>query len=396
MNIPKLFYFLNTVIIFNLSRKVIDKEMAKKGKDVKPEPVVNKKSLEFFEKYINNASPTGFEWEGQRMWLDYLKPYVDETYIDNYGTAVGIINPKAAYKVVIEAHADEISWFVNYITKDGLIYVIRNGGSDHQIAPSKRVNIHTDKGIVKAVFGWPAIHTRSGDKEEAPTLKNIFLDCGCSSKEEVEELGIHVGSVVTYEDEFMVLNDRYYVGRALDNRAGGFMIAEVARLLKENKKKLPFGLYIVNAVQEEVGLRGAEMITEYIKPNVAIVTDVTHDTQTPMINKITQGDLACGKGPVVSYAPAVQINLNRQLIEVAQKNNIPFQRQASSRFTGTDTDAFAYSNGGVPSALISLPLRYMHTTVEMVHKEDVDNVIRLIYEMLLTIQDGQDFRSFNK
>lgn len=396
MNIPKLFYFLNTVIIFNLSRKVIDKKMAKKGKDVKPEPVVNKKSLEFFEKYINNASPTGFEWEGQRMWLDYLKPYVDETYIDNYGTAVGIINPKAAYKVVIEAHADEISWFVNYITKDGLIYVIRNGGSDHQIAPSKRVNIHTDKGIVKAVFGWPAIHTRSGDKEEAPTLKNIFLDCGCSSKEEVEELGIHVGSVVTYEDEFMVLNDRYYVGRALDNRAGGFMIAEVARLLKENKKKLPFGLYIVNAVQEEVGLRGAEMITEYIKPNVAIVTDVTHDTQTPMINKITQGDLACGKGPVVSYAPAVQINLNRQLIEVAQKNNIPFQRQASSRFTGTDTDAFAYSNGGVPSALISLPLRYMHTTVEMVHKEDVDNVIRLIYEMLLTIQDGQDFRSFNK
>lgn len=371
--------------------------MAKKSsKEVNHQSVVTKESVKFFEKYINNPSPTGFEWEGQRLWLDYLKPFVDETYIDNYGTAVGIINPKAAYKVVIEAHADEISWFVNYITKDGLIYVIRNGGSDHQIAPSKRVNIHTDNGPVKAVFGWPAIHTRSGEKEESPSLKNIFLDCGCTSKEEVEALGIHVGSVVTYEDEFMILNDRYYVGRALDNRAGGFMIAEVARLLKENKKKLPFGLYIVNSVQEEIGLRGAEMIANWIKPNVAIVTDVTHDTQTPMINKITQGDLACGKGPVVSYAPAVQINLNRQLIEVAQKNNIPFQRQASSRFTGTDTDAFAYSNGGVPSALISLPLRYMHTTVEMVHKEDIDNVIRLIYETLLTIQDGQDFRSFTK
>ncbi|TCV16529.1 putative aminopeptidase FrvX [Sphingobacterium alimentarium] len=371
--------------------------MAKKStKDANHQAVVTPESLKFLEKYINNPSPTGFEWEGQRLWLDYLKPFVDETYIDNYGTAVGIINPSAPYKVVIEAHADEISWFVNYITKDGLIYVIRNGGSDHQIAPSKRVNIHTDKGTVKAVFGWPAIHTRSGEKEESPSLKNIFLDCGCTSKEEVEELGIHVGSVVTYEDEFMVLNDRYYVGRALDNRAGGFMIAEVARLLKENKKKLPFGLYIVNSVQEEIGLRGAEMIANYIKPNVAIVTDVTHDTQTPMINKITQGDLACGRGPVVSYAPAVQINLNRQLIETAQKNNIPFQRQASSRFTGTDTDAFAYSNGGVPSALISLPLRYMHTTVEMIHKEDVDNVIRLIYETLLTIQDGQDFRTFTK
>jgi putative aminopeptidase FrvX len=365
--------------------------MAKK--EVKHQPVVTKKSVEFFEKYINNASPTGYEWEGQKVWLDYLKPFIDEHFVDNYGTAVGVINPKADYKVVIEAHADEISWYVNYITKDGLIYVIRNGGSDHQIAPSKRVNIHTDKGLVKAVFGWPAIHTRSGEKEEAPTLKNIFLDCGCTSQEEVEKLGIHVGCVITYEDEFMILNHRYYVGRALDNRAGGFMIAEVARLLKENKIKLPFGLYIVNSVQEEIGLRGAEMIAHRIKPNVAIVTDVTHDTQTPMISKITQGDLACGKGPVVSYAPAVQSNLNKLLIKAAEENKIPFQRQASSRSTGTDTDAFAYSNEGVVSALISLPLRYMHTTVEMVHKEDVDNVIRLIYEALLDIKAGQDFRS---
>jgi len=369
--------------------------MAKTKKEEKKHiPVVTSTSLRFFENYINNPSPTGFEWSGQRLWLDYLKPYVDETFTDHYGTAVAVINPKADFKVVIEAHADEISWFVNYITKDGLIYVIRNGGSDHQIAPSKRVNIHTDNGVVKALFGWPAIHTRSGEKEEAPTMKNIFLDCGCTSKEEVEALGIHVGCVVTYEDEFMVLNDRYYVGRALDNRAGGFMVAEVARLLKEKKKKLPFGLYIVNSVQEEIGLRGAEMIAQRIKPNLAIVTDVTHDTQTPMINKVTQGDLACGQGPVVSYAPSVQVNFNKLLIATALKNNIPFQRQASSRWTGTDTDAFAYSNEGVPSVLISLPLRYMHTTVEMIHKEDVDNVIRLIYETLLAIKSGHDFRTF--
>lgn len=367
--------------------------MSEKEEEKKHIPVVTEESLKFLETYINNASPTGYEWEGQRLWLDYIKPFVDEHYVDNYGTAVAVINPDAKYKVVIEAHSDEISWFVNYITKDGLIYVIRNGGSDHQIAPSKRVNIHTDKGIVKAVFGWPAIHTRNGEKEEAPTLKNIFLDCGCTTKEEVEALGIHVGCVITYEDEFMVLNDRYYVGRALDNRVGGFMIAEVARILKENKNSLPFGLYIVNAVQEEVGLRGAEMIANRIKPNLAIITDVTHDTQTPMINKIVQGDLACGKGPVVSYAPSVQTNLNKLLIKAAEQAGIPFQRQASSRWTGTDTDAFAYSNEGVVSALISLPLRYMHTTVEMVHKEDVDNVIRLIYESLLTVQVDHDFRN---
>lgn len=354
-----------------------------------------KKSLAFFENYINNASPTGFEQEGQKLWLDYVRPYIDDYWVDTYGSVVGIVNPDAPYKVVIEAHADEISWFVNYITNDGLIYLRRNGGSDHMIAPSKRVNIHTDKGIVKAVFGWPAIHTRVPGKEEAPSLKNIFLDCGCTSKEEVEKLGVHVGAVVTFEDEFMTLNDRYFVGRALDNRAGGFMIAEVARLLKENKVKLPFGLYITNSVQEEIGLRGAEMIAEHIQPDVAIVTDVTHDTQTPMINKVEQGDLACGRGPVLTYGPAVQNNLLRTIIRAAEEEKISFQRAAASRSTGTDTDAFAYSNMGVASALISLPLRYMHTTVEMVHKEDVENVIRLIYASLQRIEPGQDFRYFS-
>lgn len=353
--------------------------------------IITKDSEKFLEAYLNNPSPTGFEVEGQKLWLDYIKPYIDDYFTDNYGTVVGVINPKADYKVVIEAHADEISWFVHYITKDGFIYLRRNGGSDHMIAPSKRVNIHTDKGIVKAIFGWPAIHTRH-TKDDAPSLKNIFLDCGCDSKEDVEKLGVHVGCVVTYEDEFMILNKNRYCGRALDNRMGGFMIAEVARLLAKNKKKLPFGLYIVNAVQEEVGLRGAQMIAHKIKPDVAIITDVCHDTGTPMIDKIEQGELKSGDGPVLTYGPAVQNNLLKEIISVADKKKIPFQRAAASRATGTDTDAFAYSNEGVPSALISLPLRYMHTTVEMCRKEDVENTIRLIYETLQTVKDKQSFK----
>lgn len=344
------------------------------------------------EKYLNNYSPTGFESPGQEIWLDYIKPFVDKTMVDNYGTAVGIINPEAKYKVVIEAHADEISWFVHYITDDGFIYLRRNGGSDHQIAPSKRVVIHTKKGLVDAIFGWPAIHTRKGGKEETPKQDNIFLDCGCSTKDEVEKLGVHVGCVVTYKDQFMVLNKTRLVGRAIDNRMGGVMIAEVARLLKEEKAKLPFGLYIVNAVQEEVGLRGAQMIAHNIKPNVAIVTDVCHDTNTPMINKIVQGDLKGGNGPVLTYGPAVHNNLLNLIVEEAEKGKIPFQRAAVSRATGTDTDAFAYSNAGVPSALISLPLRYMHTTVESCHKDDVENTIRLILAAVKKIKNNQDFR----
>jgi putative aminopeptidase FrvX len=275
----------------------------------KTKSLLNTNSTNFLYQYLNNPSPTGFESAGQIIWLNYIKPFVDTHFVDTYGTVVGVINPSATYKVVIEAHADEISWFVNYISKDGFIYLKRNGGSDHQIAPSMRVNIHTDKGIVKGVFGWPAIHVREPGKEEPPSLKNIFLDLGCKSDKEVSDLGVHVGCVVTYQDELMELNDRYYVGRALDNRIGGFMIAQVARLLKEKKDKLPFGLYIVNAVQEEVGLNGATMIARKIKPNVAIVTDVCHDTQTPMMSKIISGDIHCGKGPVLSYAPAVQNNL---------------------------------------------------------------------------------------
>ena len=153
----------------------------------------------FLQNYLNNASPTGFEAEGQKLWLEYIKPFTSQWHLDNYGTAYAVINPGKSFKVVIEGHADEISWFVNHITDDGFINVIRNGGSDWLIAPSKRVNIHTKKGIVKGVFGWPAVHVRQGkDATLAPAMDNIFIDVGAKKKEEVLEMGVHVGCVITY------------------------------------------------------------------------------------------------------------------------------------------------------------------------------------------------------
>ncbi|MES1925515.1 M42 family metallopeptidase [Salinisphaera sp. T31B1] len=351
-------------------------------------------SLDFLERYLNNAAPTGYEKPGQQLWMDYLRPYVDEFITDPYGSAVGVINPDAKYKVVIEGHADEIAWYVNHITDSGLIYVRRNGGSDHQIAPSKRVHIHTKNGIVHGVFGWPAIHTRNPTKEKSPTVESIFVDVGAKDAEEVEKMGIHVGCVVSYPDDFMVLNDDKFVCRAIDNRMGGFMIAEVARLIHESGKRPDFGLYVVNSVQEEVGLKGAGMIAARLKPDVAIVTDVTHDTTTPMIDQKKHGTAKIGEGPVITYAPAIQNNLREHLIATAEKHKIPFQRMVSAPATGTDTDAFAYSNEGVPSALIALALRYMHTTVEMVHREDVENVIRLIHESVMGIEPGETFSYF--
>lgn len=369
---------------------------AKSTKTVTKTPsILTARSLTFLKNYINNPSPVGFETSGQQLWLDYLKPYVDSYFTDPYGTAVGVVNPKAAFKVVIEAHADEISWFVNYITPEGLLYLKRNGGVDHQIAPAQRVFIHGKKGPVPAVFGWPAIHTRLGNpdaKEQQPKVDNLFLDCGARNRKEVEDLGVHIGSVVTYQAGYDELAYDYLIGRAFDNRVGGFMIAEVARLLHDNKKKLPFGLYVVNAVQEEVGLRGAEMIARRIKPDVAIITDVTHDTSTPMINKIIEGDIACGKGPSLAFGPAVHNKLLALVQDVAAKKDIPVQMRAVSRSTGTDTDSFAYANDGCPSVLISIPLRYMHTTVEMLHKKDIEQTIQLMYDTLLTLTPQTNLR----
>ena len=362
--------------------------MAKGSASVSKKSILSNDSYTFLKNYVNTASPVGFESEGQKKWIGYIKPYIDSYFTDPYGSAVGVINAKSDFKVVIEAHADEISWFVNYVNPEGLLYLKRNGGVDHQVAPAQRVIIHGSKGPVKAVFGWPAIHTRAGvpeSKEVHPKPDNLFLDCGARNRKEIEDLGIHPGSVVTYQDGFDELSYDTLIARAFDNRIGGFMIAEVARLLKQNKKQLPYGLYIVNAVQEEVGLRGAEMIARRIKPQVAIITDVSHDTANPMINKQVEGDNTCGKGPSLAFGPAVHNKLLSFVRDTAAKKNIPVQLRAVSRSTGTDTDSFAYANDGCPSVLISIPLRYMHTTVEMINRKDIEQTILLMYETLLAL-----------
>ena len=332
---------------------------------------------EFLEKYLNATSPTGLETAGQQVWLDYIRPYVDETFTDIYGTAVGILNPGKDYKVVIEAHADEIGWTVNHIDSKGFIRVVRNGGSDHHIAPGMPVQILGDNGIVKGHFGWPAIHERKGKGAVTPEVDNLFVDVEASSKEEVEKLGIYVGTPMVYDTKFTE-RDGKYISRALDNRIGGYMIAQVARKLKEKGKELPFSLYIVNAVQEEIGLCGAQMIAQTIKPDVAIITDVCHDTSTPHLNPMRAGDTVGGKGPVLFRGADIQMNLHKQILEVAKDNKMPFQRGTYNGNSGTDTKAFYTSNGGVACQLISLPLKYMHTNVETVNKKDVKNVIKLI------------------
>jgi len=353
-------------------------------------------SKEFLKNYLNAYAPVSQEVEGQKVWASYLKDYVDELKSDNYGTVWGIIkqpwyanNNENPYKVVIEAHCDEISWIISYISDDGKIYVNKFGGSDPQIAPSKKVVIHTRKnGLVKGVFGWRAIHVRKTQKDPIE-VKNLFIDTGHDSKSKLSELGVEVGNIVTFSDKYSKLGD-YYTGRSLDNKIGGYIIAEVARRLKENDIKLPFDLYIVNSVQEEVGLHGSKMVAQTIKPDIAIVTDVCHNTSTPLMDKHQNGDIKGGKGAVFQYTAQNHRILLELMREVSDKEKIPYQVEVGSY--GNDTMGFFLSNGGIPTAMIATPLKYMHTTVEMAHKDDVEAVINVFYHTLQNIKNNMNFK----
>ena len=343
-------------------------------------------SEKFLENYINAYSPVSEECEGQKIWTDYIREYVDKVESDNYGTVFGIIHSKERqlkqYKVVIEAHCDEIAWIITHIDDSGLVYVTKHGGSDALIAPSKKVLIHTRKnGKIPGVFGFPAIHTRKTADERAPKVEDLFIDLGLDSRTSVKNLGVEVGNIVTFDETFSILGD-YYVGKSLDNKIGGYIIAEVAKKLKENSIKLPYDLYIVNSVQEEVGLLGAKNIAQQLKANVALVHDVCHSTHdTPGLSKKKSCDITSGDGPTLEYASQNHRKLLDFIREVAEKNKIPYQVEVGGQ--GNDTMGFFFAN--TVTAIIASPCKYMHTSLEFLHKKDVENAIKLFYQCLVSM-----------
>lgn len=341
-------------------------------------------NTDFLREYIETPSPVGFEMKlgGQKVWMKEMKKHSKHVESDNYGSAYAMIGDENSnYKVVIDAHVDEISWLVSNIDEKGFLKVIKNGGSDHQIAPSMKVNLHGKNGTIKGIFGHPAIHI--SDRPDIIKTDNLFIDIGASNKDEVKEMGIEVGTVATFSDGYMELGNNFITGRSLDDKIGGYITTEVFRLINENNIYLPFLLYAVNSVQEEIGLRGAEMIAKKLQPNVAFIIDVCHEDSSPAYkNK----NFNAGDGCVLSVAPAVHNNVLDYVKGIANDNSIKYTMNSLSRSTGTNTDSYAYSNG-TPSVLISLPLRYMHTTVETVHKADIQATIDLLYNSIINLQN---------
>jgi len=348
-------------------------------------------SLNFLKTLVNTPSPTGHETRGQRVWLDYAKQFSDETFSDAYGNCVAVLNKGGGPRIMLAAHADEIAMAVNYIDDNGFIYVQKMGGIDAAITKAQRIFIHT-RGAVKGVVGNVAPHLTSKDGDaKPPKIHDLFIDIGVSNRKEAEKI-VRIGDPITLADEFDILRGDLAVARAFDNRIGTFAVAETLRLLKESKIKINAEVYAVSNVQEEVGLLGARQIAYSLKPDIALVVDVTHATDYPTVSKTQHGDTRIGSGPTITHGGCNHLEVVKRLEEVAAKKKIPLQHEAMSNTSGTDTDVIFWTRGGIASALISLPNRYMHSPVEVVSLKDLELIPQLLAAFVQSLKKGEEFK----
>lgn len=352
--------------------------------------LMKKEERDFLFELLKTPSPTGFEMPGQRVWAKWISPFATEVSCDAYGSTWALLKGKLPFTVMLAAHADEIGYIVKHIDSNGFIRIDRIGGSDAATAQGRRLNIFGDQGIVAGIIGNTAIHLRSGSEEKVPAVHELWVDVGASSAKDVEKMGLRVGHPAVYQDEPLELANHRIVGRALDNRIGSFIIAQVMKRLSK-EKKLQVSVLCLNAVQEEIGGNGAEMATYRLKPDVCVCLDVTHATDTPGIDVMKCGEVKLGAGPTLTHGSSNHPLLVKRLDDVAKAAKIPIQHESSGRFTGTDTDVIFKSHEGVPSALVSLPLRCMHSVVETAHWGDVQHTIELLCELILSLKPTDSF-----
>ena len=349
-------------------------------------------SLAFLTELVNTPSPSGHEARGQKVWLNYVAPFADETFSDAYGNCVAVLNKGGGPRLMLAAHADEISLVVNFIDDNGFIWVRKLGGVDAIVAKAQRVVVHTRNGAVKGVIGNVAPHLMKLEKErKVPEIADLFVDIGAKDKAEAQTL-VRIGDPITMTNEFEHLRGDLAVARAFDNRIGTFAVAEALRLLAAQRGQLKAEVCVVSNIMEEVGLLGARQIAYTLKPDVALVVDVTHATDYPTVSKQLHGDVRLGAGPTVSHGTCNHPVVVERIEEVAARLEIPLQHEANSATSGTDTDVIFWTRGGIPCGLISLPNRYMHSPVEMVNLKDLEYIPELMAGFALSIAKGEKFK----
>jgi putative aminopeptidase FrvX len=350
---------------------------------------MRKESLEFLKQLLTTPSPSGYESAGQRVWCEYARQFADEVRTDAYGNAVAVLNPEGDPKVMIEGHADELGLMIKHIDDKGFLYFQSIGGIDPALVRGKRVNIHAEGGVLRGLVGATAIHLRDREKKpEVPKMHELFIDIGAKDGAAARKK-VAVGDVATFVDDFELLNDHVACARAFDNRAGTFVAIETLRLAAAGKPKC--AVYAVSSVQEEVGLAGANMNAFSVAPHVAIVSEVTHATDTPGIDVKQYGEIKLGKGPTIEIGRENHPVVVQRLRKVAKKAKVDVQAETFSTSGGTDALAIYTKNGGIPSAVVNVPLRYMHTTVETVDLRDLEAITHLLSAFVLDVKKGERF-----
>lgn len=354
---------------------------------------MKKDDRDFLYSLLESRSPTGFEMPGQKVWADWIREHSDSVECDAYGSTWATLAGKSDHILMLAAHADEIGYMIKHIDEKGFLRLDRVGGSDDATARGRRIAILGDKGLVSGIIGNTAIHLRRDTigSEKVPAVHDLWVDVGAGNAADVAKLGIRVGHPAVYQDGPMELANQCIVGRALDNRIGGYIIAQVMKRVATSKRKPAFTLLCLNAIQEEVGGNGASMATYRLRPDLAICLDVTHATDTPGIDAAKHGMVKLGSGPSLTHGTANHPLVVKRLMETAIASKVPIQHEASSRFTGTDTDRIFQSRRGIPSALVSLPLRCMHSTVETAHLDDIAHTIDLLTAFVFALRDPEEF-----
>ena len=351
-------------------------------------------SLEFLKRLMGAISPSGYELDAVRVFRQEAEAFAAEVRTDVHGNTDIVVNPGGAPRVMLAGHYDEIGFIVTLIDASGYLWISPIGGWDPQIPQGQRVSIRTAKGVVPGVIGKVPIHVQKADDRSRVTpLTDLWVDIGAKDRKEAAKL-VAVGDPMVIDQGVLDLPNGRLAGRAFDDRAGAFVVLETARQLARLKPKAE--IHAVGTVQEEIGSRGATTSTFGIAPEVGIAVDVTFATDHPMMDSAEkrEGKVRLGGGPVLSRGANINPVLFDHLLKTAQKEKIPVQIVADGRATPTDADPIQLARAGVATALVSIPLRYMHTPGEIVDVADLENTVRLLAAAIAAMKPGRSWIPF--
>ena len=350
---------------------------------------MRRESLGFLEELVNAPSPSGFEQRAQSVVRDYVGTFAEEVTTDVMGNVIAVVNPGAKPRVMLAGHCDEIGFMVRYITDQGFIHFSPIGGVDAHLAPGQKVHVHTAKGPILGVVGKKAIHLMEPEeRKKVLQFHQQWIDIGVPNRKEAEKR-VSVGDPVTFAARFERLNGHIAVARGFDDKMGSFVVIEALRLAAQ--KKLTAAVFAVSTVQEEIGSRGAATSAFAIDPDVAIAVDVTHATDYPEADKKRFGETKLGGGPVLHRGANMNPVITERLTSAAKKARVGVQMIGVPGRSGTDAWAMQLVRGGVASSLVSVPLRYMHTPIEVLDMRDLEAAAKVLATFCADLSPDTDF-----